>query len=309
MTPLSVLFLSLVLLLSACAAPQATVTLTPSPTWTPTPTATLTPQPTSTSRPSLTPSLTPTLPGPDSTRTPAPRAQCPQPIHPPPTITFSEHASDVSPQILKYLNTRGSAVGLQAALASLTLTINGQPLPAQSRVISQDVTGDQAPDEVVELLYPDPFLPKAKQGELFVFACNKGEYEMALHQGPYEGGYFEGLLAITNMNGDSVPELVSYHRIFLPTDVASRNFYIQEWNGTEFAYLTFLPGIGGGTGVITDTDANGTLELDVLGDVRSPNYGPGRGFHQIWAWNGRNFDLSGHLLRSTHLALRGCLRW
>src|SRR5262245_28243058 len=121
MRKVPLLFLSVALLVSACAAPQVPITLTSSATWTPSPTDTITLQPTATRRPSLTSTPTqtrtsrprPTLPGPDVTRTPAPKAQCPQPIHPPPTITFSKRASDVGPQILQYLNTRGSAVGLQ----------------------------------------------------------------------------------------------------------------------------------------------------------------------------------------------------
>ena len=297
----SLLFLNVALLLSACAAPTAPAALTPSSTWTPTPTTPI-PQPTATRRPSLTPTPTrtktprplPTLPGPGITRTSAPKAQCPRPSYPPATITFGKSAEEVGPQILKYLNTYGSGAGLQAALTGLTLTVNNRPLPVEPQVISQDVTGDQTPDEIVELLYPYSFLPNAKQGDLFVFVCKWGAYELALHRGQYEVEHYEGLLAITDMNGDGVPEIVYSHRLFLPSDIQPRVFHIQEWNGTEFEYLTFppaYPNIGGGAGVITDTDANGTLELNVLGDLWSPNYGSDHGFHQIWAWSGKFFYL------------------
>lgn len=286
----SLLFLSLALLLSACAAPevQATPTAIP-PMWTSLPTDTPTLPPTNTPPPSLTPTLTPTFSGPANTRTPAPAARCPKPSNRPYTITLSEkHREDYETQIQNYMNTHGSAVGLEAALNRI-ITDPSQSLRVQ--ITSQDVTDDQTPETIIELFYPSSYTWETP-GTLFVFTCQAGKYQSILYWG---FGYHEALFAITDMNGDRVPEIVSTER-FPPVESDPRGFLIREWNGTDFTDLTTpgyvsSPVISGGDGVITDTDKNGTLELIISGDYGTPHYGPGRSLHQLWAWDGKAFTL------------------
>ncbi len=149
------------------AAPSAT---TPPPAATLKPAATA--QPillTPTLYPTLTPGPSPTL-GPAVTRTPAPAAQCPTPGGPPPAITLSDTLDGYESQILAYLNTRGSAIGLRQALNRLAVTIEyGFVRHAGSFVLVRDVTGDGVPEVVMTLT-----APQGTAGAIFVFACHAG---------------------------------------------------------------------------------------------------------------------------------------
>jgi hypothetical protein len=189
-------------------------------------------------------------------------------------------------KLLNYLNASGSGLGLQTILANLELGDGQQTLHLEALVINRDLTGDTTPDVLVEVIHPG-----WNMGNLLVFVCNAGRYEMDRLWVDWNWLY-EGLRDVLDMNRDGIPEIV-----FTWDEGAAHggiHFFIMEWNGNGFQSLAEPggtygdPGIWAGDGVITDADGNGTIDLLLSGDW-TPGYGPGRTRHELWAWNGVAF--------------------
>jgi hypothetical protein len=205
------------------------------------------------------------------------------------------------PQISAYLNARGSAQGLQAALSNLTLTdSDGTDWQARTQVWDTDVTGDGVPEVVVDLHF---FVEgQFADGAIFVYHCQAGQYVGGAVM-PIAGQVFSaadpdpGVRAIQDMNGNGKAEIVfSYTPIVGTHANYTRYFQIMEWDGNQFADLirneTMTPyaaEVQNGDGEIRDTDGDGILELVLThGAERGPDADPQDSAHtDVWTWDGR----------------------
>lgn len=285
---------------------RSTATVIPTPTSQPTPSPTLAHKPSPTVTP--TSSLTP-APSPPVTRTPAPPAECPKPTDQMATISPISPGTSVieglEPQILDYLNARGSADGLQAALNGLTMTDGGTTWKARTQVMTIDVTGDTTPDVVMDFSF---FVEgQYADGAIFVFMCREGRYEggaVAVIGGQISSSQDPdpGIRAIRDMNRDGVPEIIfSYIEIIGTHANFTRVFRILEWDGSKLvdliqgdSYYPNAASVNNGDGVIRDRDGDGSLELVLTNGIgRGPEIsGPQRPRTEIWAWNGVAFTLA-----------------
>jgi hypothetical protein len=296
-------------LLATCSTPEAAPT--PTATNAPTPPRTRTAIPTATERAEITTSTPPSSVTPSLSATQsAPAVECPQPSDQ--TVTISPIGPESSivegfePQILEYLNVRGSADGLEAILSKLTLTdSDGTTWQARTQVISTDVTGDTTPDVVIDLSF---FVEgQYADGAVFAFMCRQGQYEggavtriggaVLTSESPDPG-----IRAIQDMNGNGVPEIVLSYIEVIGTHVNfTRLFRIIEWDGEQFVDLIESDDpnhpnaaeVNNGDGTIYDTDGDGTAELVLTnGPGRGPDAGtPDHPRTEVWAWNGSAFTL------------------
>jgi len=279
-----------------------TLTSKPSPSWTPTTTVTSTTIP------------TPALRTP-ATRTLAPAAFCPEPSEETSTIEpISPYQEDYAGQILDYLNTHGSANGLESALNLLKGFKDETAWWARAKVVTEDVTGDTSPEVIVDLVFDAEGEYGPLLVNLYIFSCHEGQYEVryklsdlgAKFSGPdTEAG--AGLRAIRDMNLDGVPEIVfSYlyvhHGVVTiwPEMDYARFFYIIQWDKNDFVNMiqdeeSPFTSVFNGDGSIRDTDGNGTLEL-VLSHGASRESGLAtilyRPRTETFSWNGVTFSLA-----------------
>ena len=204
-------------------------------------------------------------------------------------------------QIRDYLNARGSAAGLAAALGELTL-LDGA-WQARPQVQSVDVTGNAVPEVLVELTFFEPL--QYSEGALFVYRCAGGEFAggaVLMTAGQVlSADDPDGIRAVRDMNQDGVPEIVhSYLSIAGSHSYFTRQFHILEWDGQEFSGLIAEDQFGSaaqaenGDGAIQDRDGDGSLELVLtngLGEAY-PELGPQRARTDFWEWNGEGFVLA-----------------
>jgi len=254
-------------------------------------TLTITPTPTATPYPTWTP--IPTFTPAPEVRTPAPPAECPgggTPI----SLTLEDlYTPNVEESIRTVLNARGSAVGLEAALNSLTNNAD-PPDYVVAHVTVMDVTGDGVPEVVMDLTIPE--VGSYATTAAMVFTCWEGAYETALFLllSPQEGMVPQGgyqILSVEDMNADGIREVVAVLKVF-----DNRRYYILAWDGTTFTSLieprfdeislqtVYYVEAYGGEGMVKDTDGDGNLEF-----VITYNEEPIR--REIWAWNGHAFKL------------------
>lgn len=253
-------------------------------------------------------SLTPTL-GPPATSTPAPAVECPKPTGQKATISPISPGTGIveglQPQIVDYLNTRGSAEGLQATLSGLTMTDGGTTWKARTQVMTIDVTGDTTSDVVMDFSF---FVEgQYADGAIFVFTCREGRYQggavAVIGAQVFSGEDPDpGIRAIRDMNRDGVPEIVfSYIEIIGTHANFTRLFRILSWDGSKFvdlihgdSYHLNAANVNNGDGVMRDTDGDGTLELVLTNGIgRGPDIaGPQRARTDVWAWNGVAFTLA-----------------
>lgn len=231
-------------------------------------------------------------------------AVCPMPSEEqPPGFVVAEGQPVVQmfePQILAYLNARGSAQGLQSMLGDLTLTDgDGTDWQARTQVWDTDVTGDGVPEVVVDLHF---FVEgQFADGAIFVYHCQAGQY-VGSAVTPIAGQVFSaadpdpGIRAIQDMNGNGKAEIVfSYTPIVGTHANYTRYFRIMEWDGNQFADLirneTMTPyaaEVQNGDGEIRDTDGDGILELVLThGAERGPDADPqDTARTDVWTWDG-----------------------
>ncbi len=250
---------------------------------------------------------------PGSTSTPtsstSPTTNCPQPsgrtvsispINPGTTVT-----EGFEPQLQEYLNARGSADGLEEVLGGLTFNDSSTIWESKSQVMTIDVTGDQIPEVLIDLIF---FVEgQYADGAIFVFACRDGRYQGGAMTA-IGGQIFSaddpgpGIRAIKDMNRDGVPEIVySYIEIIGTHANFTRVFKIATWDGTGFvdlvqsdSYDLTAVQVYNGDGEIIDTDGDGTFELVVSHNVgRGPDASPlDRARTEIWAWDGSAITLA-----------------
>ncbi len=293
---------------TSTAAPSVTPlpTLAPSATRSPT----QEPEPPSTSTPTVTltpsPSATRTL-GPPVTRTAAPAALCPEERAETPVIIAEHPGTSVidkfEPQILNYLNLKGSSAGLEATLSPLTLDLGGGTIwQARAQVVNRDVTGNQTPDVLVYLLFFEA--GQYSEGALFIFQCENAGYVggtvTALWGQVLSAADPDGIRAVQDLNADGVPEIVvSNIQIAGTHSYFIREFRVLEWDGNGFVEL-FEPAFEGdaiaadtGDGVIQDMDGDGTYELLLTNAIGAAYFdlGAQRRRTDIWAWDGYAFSL------------------
>ena len=240
--------------------------------------------------------------------TDAPTAICPQPSDKTVTISSTGIGSIIErfePQIEDYLNTRGSADGLEAALSGLTLDDGGTIWNAKSKVMTIDVNGDSSPDIVMDLIF---FVEgQYADGAIFVFSCHEGHYEggalTSIHgQVMSSDDPDPGIRTIQDMNLDGVPEIVfSYIEILGTHANFTRVFKIITWDGSKFVSLIQSEGydpdtvrVDNGDGEIEDTNGDGTLELILTHGVgRGPEASPLDQPHkEVWSWDGHAFTFA-----------------
>ncbi|MFQ5410480.1 MAG: hypothetical protein ACE5FI_18890, partial [Anaerolineales bacterium] len=225
----------------------------------------------------------------------------------PPEFQLREGQSIVetlTPHIRDYLNARGGAESLQAALGG-PFASKDELLPARAQVFTTDVTGDAAPEVVVDfgLFVSDENI----DGELFVFTCQDGQYE-AIAAEPLLGYVLSddwpdpGVRAIQDMNGNGKAEIVSSSVVIVGTHANfTRLFQIIEWDGSQFTDLIQggdnqpnVADVFNGDGAIRDIDGDGILELELTHGVgRGPEVSAlERSRTDVWAWDGAAFTLA-----------------
>jgi hypothetical protein len=210
------------------------------------------------------------------------------------TLTLEDlYAPNMEESIRAYLNARGSAIGLEATLNSLTNNAD-PPDFVLAHVNAKDVTGDGVPDVVMDLTIPE--VGSYATTAALVFTCREGAYETALFLllSPQEGIYPAGgyqVLSVEDMNADGIREVVVVLKVF-----DNRRYNILAWDGTAFTSLieprfdeislqtVYYVEAYGGEGAVMDTDSDGNLEL-----VITYNEEPIQS--AIWAWNGYAFVL------------------
>jgi len=252
-------------------------------------------------------------PPPPATHTPAPPMDCPAPTGRMASISPIAPGTAVvegfEPQIAAYLNTRGSAEGLQATLGEVTLRDGETTWLARTRVETVDVTGDAVPEVVLDLSFFVPY--QYAEGGVFVYTCRAGQYEGGA-VARLGGQVFTaddpdpGIRAIQDMNGNGVAEIVFSQIEMIGTQANfTRAFRIVEWDGHQFVDLIAEDPLFGdnaarvenGDGEIADTDGDGTLELLLThGRGRGPEADPdpeGQGWVETWGWDGTAFRVVG----------------
>jgi len=292
--------LTVILLTAACSTKTTSITVQPSntasiiPTILSTKTLPFTP---------ITPTFRPPRPTFDSsgiiTQTPATPAQCPQSdpsLIPHLPQEYSTPAVQLEQAILDFLNKGGTP---SAVVAALNPVYN----------FSVDLTNDGLSELVVSEKW------------LFVFSCAQGKYITRLKVEPEEPGKPLMAIAIKDMNGDNVPELVVREQP--PGTIPGMYYQIFTWDGNQFQNVTtpdrsgkhapalqrenwiFIwghPKEGGNweQWAIYDFDNNHTLELILKGGIPASTdehlYGPWREATQVYAWNGEGFVLSADYL-------------
>jgi hypothetical protein len=206
--------------------------------------------------------------------------------------------------ILAYLNTRGSAAGLQALLDSLTVETE-PPAAVLAHVLDSDLTGDGIPEVVVDVIVPEG--GGYASTALLVFTCREGAYGpvLSLQLSPGEGLYPDGgygVRAVQDLNGDGVRDLV-----VALTAGPTRRFYILEWNGGAFGSLieprfdpfttslVYYIEVQSGDGQVVDVDGDGLYEWVVthyLAPLSPDSTGEAPPVRRdVWAWDGYAFRL------------------
>ncbi len=287
----------------SCDCREITPIPTTTPTVTLTPTASTTPTITPT-QPTPTPSITPTYtntPGPTPTFNIAPisRATSAAPAHCPsdgdPELPDLTSAGSIGEEELEwiriFLSEGGSVEDIRSGLATLGM---------EGSLLHQDLTRDGVPEVI--LTYP----------LLEVLGCTDGSYQRLLQVYPDNPTFPVIRVTITDLNGNSVPELVVETEFWGMHDY-TLNVSVYEWDGEEFvsrmpetmdhpAYkLGLLYWESGralmynGSMKLGDVDLNGTIELVLRGGQAGGLVAmvsmPQLTEQHIWMWTGREFSL------------------
>lgn len=207
-------------------------------------------------------------------------------------------------QLLEYLNTVGSAEGLETALDEITLPDGSTTWQSKVQVKTIDITGDTAPEVLVDLLF---FVEgQYADGAIFVYACRDGRFiggSLTSIGGQVFPGYEpeHAIRAVQDMNNNSVPEIViSYIEIMGTHSNFTRCFEILEWDGDDFVpriqgrgYEPHSIKVENGDGVIEDADGDGTIDLVITSGMgRGPEASSfERPRKEIWSWDGQAFTL------------------
>ena len=246
--------------------------------------------------------LTPTLGAPIC---PA-KSEAPASFHPPSMESFRSLAEAFEPQILDYLNSQGSADGLQIALSSLSLNLDDIAWKTKAQVYTIDATNDSVPDIIIGLIFStDEY--DFSDGFLWVFSCSEGKFQKVHSEyiGSIQFSENDGIREVRDMNLNHIPEIVySYIDNVGAHGYFTRPFFILEWDGTHFADLIEYKGfydpsvtvayatVYNGDGDIIDTDGDDTLELVLSNGIAGHYGGPQRRRTDILAWNGEAYSLS-----------------
>lgn len=167
-------------------------------------------------------------------------AICPQPDGKPPAITYTPDSqddikADFAPQILHYLNTTGSAEGLQDALAASNPN-QEQPL-VQPMVVVSDVTADGTDDVVVDL---NLSYGSSYQSLLAVFGCQNGDYVLldSLVQGDFSDIQLAPstqIVAVIDMNGDGPQEIIT--RNYSVSQKVFETVFVYSWKDDKLQQI------------------------------------------------------------------------
>jgi len=227
-------------------------------------------------------------------------------FHTPSMESARSLAEAYEPQILDYLNSQGSADGLQIALSSLSLTLEDIAWKTKAQVYAIDATNDSVPDIIIGLIFStDEY--DFSDGFLWVFSCSEGKFQKihSKHIGSIQFSENDGIRGVRDMNLNHIPEIVySYIDNVGAHGYFTRPFFILEWDGTHFADLIEYRGfydpsvtvayatVYNGDGDIIDTDGDDTFELVLSNGIAGHYGGPQRRRTDILAWNGEAFTLS-----------------
>ncbi len=130
---------------------------------------------------------------------------------------------------------------------------------------------------------------------LYIFLCQAGQYALAYDYRTY--AFSADLETVEDVNNDGVPEIVFAETEFGAGVNSSTTYYLWEWDGRAFVDITAGDLVAyNGSGVITDTDGNGTKEVvltqGIVGGLAAQNEGgPQRTRTEVWGWNGQTFVL------------------
>lgn len=189
-----------------------------------------------------------------------------------PQLIFNDNNDDESSteyfpnQILGYLNTTGSSVDLQEAIAN-SVNENSPLLWLKSSILEADFTGDMIPDILVEytVSYGGGF-----NTTFSLYSCNEGEF---VHLDDwFTDGWMNGedespisIAYAVDLNNNQIRDIViridtiegmKYHE----------KIHILEWNGTELISIFNLgPSYGSyrDISIINLDDTPATLELNI----------------------------------------------
>ena len=225
----------------------------------------------------------------------------------------AELARSFETQIVDFLNTTSDPDELARALINIDAPDFEEEMNLLSKVFAEDVTGDQTPEIVLDLIMYQNMdgVSTMADGFVYVFTCSEGQYQMVFsgdtccHFLPENEGN-EGIRDIIDMTQDGISEIVLTHIGNIGNHWNHyRSFQILSWDGeqfvnlipeTEFTYgiSPYVAEVFNGDGVIEDTNGDGFLELVLTNDVEHyyVDGGPQRVRTDTWAWNGTAFTLN-----------------
>jgi hypothetical protein len=209
------------------------------------------------------------------------------------------------PQLLNYLNLRGSADDLQESLRGLTFNDGTTIWESKSQVINVDVTGNQVPEVLIDLSF---FVEgQYVDGAIFIYRCKNERYEGGAiatigGQTLTADDPDPGIRAVQDMNSDGVPEIVySYIEIIGTHANFTRVFKIVTWDRLNFvdliqsdSYDPTVAQVSNGDGEVIDTNGDGNFELVLSHGIgRGPDISPlDRVRTETWAWDGSAVSLT-----------------
>jgi hypothetical protein len=291
-----IIALTLLLLAAlACNRSEAVVTSVPSmPTLAPsTPTSTTEPKATPTLAPSPTPpspTATPS-PSPSSTATPVIAAACPPTGNPTPPErpgSFAQYADILT----SYLSAGAGPDQLERLLKDWGAITEGA-----GAVRSRDLTGDNEPEIVVNLIDPAPeFDLPWPVGDLLIFKCQAGAQQLA-YQGratvdqDMSADLQFKLLQVEDVNITGRADVV-YITSSCGAHTCNDQLYILEWDGNGF--VNRIPAISAhpsATFSITERQ----VIVDV-GGIGSAGAGLQRTYQEVWQWDGREYVLTDEIV-------------
>jgi len=242
---------------------------------------------------------------PTPTGMPEPTAQANQPV--PAPAACPAPGSPVLPErpiwaaypqtILAFLSAGGSSESLAGGLSAW-----GALEQTGAGVIEADLNGDASPEVIVALVDPDLILASGAPGNVLVYACADGAYNLV-----YDAAALYGLapdtpelLPVRDINADGRPDLIYRTRI-CGASTCNLGLDVLAWDAATGTLVSELarPILGVPVGDIQFEDVNGDGVEEILVDygfIGSAGAGPQRAHRETYTWDGSRYTLSESLI-------------
>lgn len=200
-----------------------------------------------------------------------PKAAPPLPARPP---FYRDYATILA----DFLTVGGTAARLESALREW------DAMPGGSSVQSLDLTGDGVEEVVVPIVQPYD-LTEVLSGDVLIFMCDAGAYEVAYQASLVDVKDPDGktfvIMKIEDVNDTGLLDLVYYTSTGYAEE-GDKQIYVIEWNGTKFSNRAFgLPQTANSVFTVSD----GQIMIDIGGGLTVGD-GIGRDEKEIWLWHG-----------------------